>query len=54
MKKIVALLVALMLLCGCTAALADEKVELVVFAAASMTETLTKIADLYARRLRPT
>ena len=49
MKKIVALLVALMLLCGCTAALADEKVELVVFAAASMTETLTKIADLYAQ-----
>ena len=49
MKKIVALLVALMLLCGCTAALADEKVELVVLAAASMTETLTKIADLYAQ-----
>ena len=49
MKKIVALLVALMLLCGCAAALADEKVELVVFAAASMTETLIKIADLYAQ-----
>ena len=49
MKKIVALLVALMLLCCCTAALADEKVELVVFAAASMTETLTKIADVYAQ-----
>ena len=49
MKKIVALLAALVLLCSCcTVALADEKVELVVFAAASMTETLNKISELYA------
>ncbi len=49
MKKLTALLTALVLLCSCcTAALAEESVELVVFAAASMTETLTKIAEKYA------
>lgn len=44
MKKLVSLLLALTLLVMSSAALADE---LIVFAAASMTETLTQIKDLY-------
>ncbi len=57
MKKLFALLLALVLAFGFTACGqkqeaapaedAPEAVELVVFAAASMTETLTEIADLY-------
>ena len=56
MKKPIALLLvlvlALSLLAGCTAktaeeAPAEEPVELIVFAAASMTETLNQIAEMY-------
>ena len=50
MKKILALILTLCMVSalGTTAfAEAEEPVELVVFAAASMTETLTEIADLY-------
>ncbi|MBO7423969.1 MAG: molybdate ABC transporter substrate-binding protein [Oscillospiraceae bacterium] len=50
MKKILALVLAfcMMAALGSSAfAEAEESVELIVFAAASMTETLTQIADLY-------
>lgn len=51
LKKTIALLLALVLACGATAcgnqSGKDEKVELVVFAAASMTETLEKIKETY-------
>lgn len=48
MKKIAAMLLAgMMLLCGCTTTKA-EQVELTVFAAASLTETMTEIAELYS------
>ena len=54
MKKILALLLALCMLFALTAASAfaedkaeAEPVELIVFAAASMTETLTEIKDMY-------
>lgn len=50
MRKTLALALAFTLLMGCTAALgevAPTQTELVVFAAASMTESLTKIAELY-------
>lgn len=46
MKRLFALLTALVLLCGAAGA-AAEKTELIVFAAASMTETLTEIQALY-------
>ena len=46
MKRLFALLTALALLCGAAGA-AAEKTELIVFAAASMTETLTEIQALY-------
>ncbi len=48
MKKLLAMLLAMGLLAGCgsSEAPADE-VELTVFAAASMTETMTEIAELY-------
>ena len=45
-KKLLALILMLTLsisVCAC----AEEKVELIVFAAASMTETMTEIADMY-------
>ena len=45
MKKILTALLTLCLISSC--ALAAAQTELVVFAAASMTETLTKIAELY-------
>lgn len=45
MRKTLTLLLALALLCGCASALAET--ELIVFAAASMTETLTDIAGRY-------
>lgn len=41
------LLAALLAACGATPALAEEKTEIVVFAAASMTETLDEIKQLY-------
>lgn len=50
MKKTVSLLLSLaILLTGCTALAeaAPGKIELVVFAAASMTESLTKLAEMY-------
>ena len=50
MKKILALILTLCMVSALGAsafAEAEEPVELVVFAAASMTETLTEIADLY-------
>ena len=47
MKKIICMALALLLALGATGALAEAKTELIVFAAASMTETLTQIADLY-------
>ena len=49
-SKTLALLLALTLvlaLCAAPAAHADEKTELIVFAAASMTETLTELKDKY-------
>ena len=46
MKKLVTLVLALMLACTAFAALA-EGTEVVVFAAASMTETLTQIKEIY-------
>ena len=49
-SKTLALLLALTLvlaLCAAPAAYADEKTELIVFAAASMTETLTELKDKY-------
>ena len=48
MKKTVALMLALALALGAVGAVAEEKTELIVFAAASMTETLTQIQALYA------
>ena len=45
MRKIVTLLLACALLMSCAGALAET--ELIVFAAASMTETMTTIADMY-------
>ena len=58
MKKLLSLIPAIILVCilsaGCGGKQADqteaakaEKTEIIVFAAASMTETLTKIAELY-------
>ena len=50
MKRIIAVLLAVCLIlgiCGCSKK--DEKVELIVFAAASMTETLNSIAELYKK-----
>lgn len=48
MKKAGAMMVAGAMFAGmCMNASADEDVELVVFAAASMTETLTEIAEMY-------
>lgn len=47
-KKILALVLALCLsLCGLTAVAEEQPVELIVFAAASMTETLTTLGDAY-------
>ena len=49
-SKILALLLALTMvlaLCAVPAAYAEEKTELIVFAAASMTETLTELKDKY-------
>ena len=48
MKKVFAAMLALALMLGAVGAVAEEKAELVVFAAASMTETLTRIQALYA------
>ena len=51
MKKTIAVLLALCIVlgvCGCLKE-EDEKVELIVFAAASMTETLNSIAELYKK-----
>ena len=48
MKKVFALMLALALALGAFGAVAEEKAELIVFAAASMTETLTQIQALYA------
>ena len=45
MRKIVPLLLACALLMSCASALAET--EIIVFAAASMTETMTTIADMY-------
>ena len=49
MKKLLALAVAVLMaaLPLCSVALAEETVEIIVFAAASMTETLTEIKGLY-------
>lgn len=47
MKKIICLLLSLSLLCGAALAEAEAPVELTVFAAASLTETLTEIAEQY-------
>ena len=47
MKKVFAFVLALVLACGAMGAVAEEKTELIVFAAASMTETLTQIQALY-------
>ncbi len=48
MKKAFALMLALALALVAAGAVAEEKTELIVFAAASMTETLTRIQALYA------
>ena len=48
MKKLLCMAMILMLILGATGALAEDKTEIIVFAAASMTETLTEISDLYA------
>ena len=47
MKKLVTLLLILCMIGSAFSAFAEERVELVVFAAASMTETLTELKDLY-------
>lgn len=53
MKKLLAAVLCLSLLCAGTAVAAEAaQTELVVFAAASMTEALTQIADLY-RKVAP-
>ncbi len=46
-KKLVALVLALLLGVSACAIASAEKTELIVFAAASMTETLTEIAEMY-------
>ncbi len=46
MKKLILCLTAIVLLAASAACFAEE-IDLIVFAAASMTETLTEIADLY-------
>ena len=48
MKKVFAAMLALAFAFGAFGALAEAKTELIVFAAASMTETLTRIQALYA------
>lgn len=47
MRKLASILLALCAMSASFAACADEQVEVVVFGAASMTETLTQIATLY-------
>lgn len=47
MKKTLSLIIALAMMLACVPALAEQTAELVVFAAASMTETLTEIKALY-------
>ncbi|MBQ3496643.1 MAG: molybdate ABC transporter substrate-binding protein [Oscillospiraceae bacterium] len=47
MKKMAALCMMLALLTGCSASGGGEKTELVVFAAASLTETLTALGEQY-------
>ena len=48
MRKVLAVLPALcLMLCGCGAAPAEGRTELIVFAAASMTETLTELGEIY-------
>lgn len=47
MNRFFALILALALACGVASAAAEAKTELVVFAAASMTETLTQIQESY-------
>ena len=47
MKKILSLIVAAVMILASVPALAEQTTELVVFAAASMTETLTEIKALY-------
>ena len=49
MKKTLTLLTALALLVGCASALAET--EIIVFAAAAMTETLTTIAERYSAHM---
>lgn len=46
-RKLAALVLALLLSVSLSACACAEKTELIVFAAASMTETMTKIAELY-------
>ena len=47
MKRLVTLLLIACVMSGAFSALAEEQTEIVVFAAASMTETLTEIRELY-------
>ena len=47
MKKFVTLLLVVCMMGSAVSALAEERAELIVFAAASMTETLTELKDLY-------
>ena len=47
MKRTLSLIVALAMILACVPALAEQTTELVVFASASMTETLTEIKALY-------
>ena len=47
MKKFVAVLLALLIFCAAVPSIAAEKTELIVFAAASMTETMTQIKGFY-------
>ena len=47
MKKTLSLIIAVAMMLCCVPALAEQTTELVVFAAASMTETLTEIKALY-------
>ena len=47
MKKLLAVAVLMAALPLCSVALAEDPVEIIVFAAASMTETLTEIKGLY-------
>ena len=48
MKRIICIALTVLLTLGAIGAMAEGKTELIVFAAASMTETLTEIAGLYA------